>query len=68
MYARGGREKRLLTVNPVNPLNFQLQTFNYKLSPINFQLKLNFFAGKLGGIEFNPYFCVQLINNKESRF
>lgn len=63
MYARGGREKRLLTVNPVNPLNF-----TYKLSPINFQLKLNFFAGKLGGIDFNPYFCVQLINNKESRF
>ena len=64
MYARGGREKRLLTVNPVNPLS----TFTYQLSPINFQLKPNFFAGKLGGIDFNPYFCVQLINNKESRF
>ena len=30
MYARGGREKRLLTVNPVNPaINFQLLTFNF---------------------------------------
>ena len=28
MYAREGRENRLLTVNPVNPLS----TFNYQLS------------------------------------
>ena len=62
MYAREGRENRLLTVNPVNPLS----TFNYQLLTINFQLKPNFFARMLGGIDFNPYFCVQLINNKEA--
>ena len=47
MYARGGREKRLLTVNPVNPLVFLFPSLS-----LFFSLSLSYHQYFL-----SPYFC-----------
>lgn len=73
MYARGGREKRLLTVNPVNPLVFLFLLFPFSfpfpslIISIFFKpVFLQFLERMLGGLLKKQYFCGKLRNDSEN--